>query len=54
MAERVSYHELKNPGLCGVHYLWNPFTKEEIIKLTEGLKKFAFTTDGEFLFIWGK
>jgi hypothetical protein len=54
MADKVKYRELKNPGLCGVHHPWEPFTKEEIIKLTEGLKQFALITDGESLYLYAE
>jgi len=54
MAHLVKYHELIKPGIVGVHYPWNPFTKEEIEKLTKKLSKFALVNDGEFLFIYGE
>ncbi len=54
MADKVKYHELKNPGLCGVRYSGNLFTEEEIVELTEGLNKFALTNDGEFIFFYGE
>jgi len=54
MARRVKFIDLKNPGLLGVHYRFNPFSEGEIIELTEGVKKFALTDDGDFLQIWGE
>ena len=54
MAEKVRYQELANPGWCGVHFWWDPFTKEEIGRLTKGLNKFALVIDGDYLIIYGE
>jgi len=54
MAEKVKKCELSKPGLVAVRWPWNLFTKEEVEKFTKGLSKFALTTDGDFLYLWGE
>lgn len=54
MAIKVKKRELVNPGLVAVRWPWDPFTREEIRRLTKGLRQFALTNDGEFLYMWGE
>ena len=57
MAQLVKKAELsdqEHPGLVAVHRYKEPFTEEEIKKLTKGLSKYALVTDGEHLFIYGE
>ncbi len=54
MAIKVSFEKLKKPGLVAVRWVENPFTQADIEELTGALEKFALTTDGEFLQIWGE